>query len=594
MAFTTTREVFRLPRKVSRLPKEIRATQQWLYITDITPAQSRPGKCIQIDNDEHMYLAGPGLIPTHNTALVQALAQVDSNRDYYELDLARMISGLASPDQMAALIKALFDEAEQYATEQRHELVLLIDEFHQIVQLSAAAVEALKPVLAASGARGLRVIAATTFDEFHQHVRPNQPLVERLQRINLTPPNRETTVQILRGMARTYEVEHEFYDDSMFETIYELTERYMPASVQPRKSILVFDSMVGWHRFTKRSIDMKLLAEVLQESAGVNVAFSVDAKSIKAQLDQKVLSQDFATRVVAKRLQLCVADLHDKSKPASSFLFTGSTGVGKTELVKQLARLLFGDDQRHLIRFDMSEYALDESVTLLRSELTQRVWSMGHSVLLFDEIEKAASTVTRVLLQVLDDGRLSDENGRQVSFLNCYIVLTTNAGAEIYKTIQQYSPDDDGSGTQMLKRMREIRRAISTTQGDNRFPPELLGRIDAIVPFQPLSLETRRKITKNKLRELMDEVHRKHRVQVVFDRRVLDYLVEDKADSDSDAGGARAALSLMADEVTAAIAAYVNEHPECLRIRVQVAGTLRSENKNLLESDAVVEVVPLG
>ncbi|HEU5223075.1 MAG TPA: AAA family ATPase [Candidatus Lumbricidophila sp.] len=530
---------------------------------------------------------------TGKTALVQAVAQRDTARDYYEIDLARMISGLSSPDEMAALVKALFDEAEQYVKDQGHELVLFIDEFHQIVQLSAAAVEALKPVLAASGTRGLRIIAATTFDEFHEHVRPNQPLVERLQRINLTPPDRATTVQILKGMAETYGVAEQFFDNSLFETIHEYTERYMPASVQPRKSILVLDSMVGWHRYTGRPMDLKLLADVLEESAGVNVAFKVDALHIKEQLDSKVLSQDFATRVVAKRLQLCVADLHDKGKPASSFLFCGSTGSGKTELTKQLARLLFADDQRHLIRFDMSEFALDESLNLFRSELTQRVWSMGHCVLLLDEIEKAAPTVIRMLLQVLDDGRLSDDNGRQVSFLNCYIVLTTNAGSEIYRTIQQYSPDDDGSGKEMIKRMREIRRSISSTQGDNRFPPELLGRIDAIVPFQPLSLETRRKITLNKLRDLHDEVLRKHRVNVAFDSRVLQFLVDDKSDSDSDAGGARAALALMADEVTTAIAAFVNAHPEQRRIRVEVTGTLRSDSKQMLDSDAAIQVVPV-
>jgi len=913
-------------------------------------------------------LAEPG---TGKTALVQAVAQEDAEREFREVDLSAMIAGLASPDEMATLVKQLFDEAEQYAVNNGSELVLFIDEFHQVVQLSAAAVEAFKPALAASGTRGLRIIAATTFDEFHQHVQPNQALVERLQRINLSPPDRTTTVAILRDMAATYEVADQFYDDSMFETIHELTERYMPASAQPRKSILVLDSMVGWNRYTGKPLDLHLLAEVLEESSGVNVAFNVDAANIKTQLDEKVLAQDFATAVMAKRLQLCVADLHDKTKPISSFLFTGSTGVGKgtpadvpvpvytedgsvawkpagkiavgdfvfdasgapervlgvfpqrkqpvykvslsdgrslvtdgphlwgvypslkdrergltvmstetlarrfaesssyrtrklrysipmngavrwpkadlpldpyalgaliadgclspvvkpltmssddeyivarvskavggvgydpsksvpsdgrgtcranykwvfrsgrqarrgiariqkveiigmlpevmdsystqrripsrymtasveqrwelvrglfdsdghiggrdggrfnvsystsseglasdvrdllyslgviasvtfadrnkrhasgsreytvhvrsqqcekarffalprkleiavraaqvkqgkpfdtkfvdivsveklgheestvclyvdhpdhlyqagdfivthnTELTKQLARLLFGDDQRHLVRFDMSEFAEDDSLSLFRSELTQRVWSMGHCVLLLDEVEKAASTVTRLLLQVLDDGRMSDDNGRQVSFLNCYVVLTTNAGSEIFKTIEKYSPSDDGSGKELVKRMREIRRSISTTTGDNAFPPELLGRIDAIVPFQPLSLETRRRITLGKLVALKEEVRRKHGVTLFVGSRVLTYLVDDKADSDSDAGGARAALSLLADEVTTAVAAYINAHPREKNLRVRIDGVLRTEDKSLLESDATVLV----
>ncbi|WP_017605623.1 AAA family ATPase [Nocardiopsis alkaliphila] len=550
-------------------------------ISQLMAAMSRPELC------NALLLAPPG---SGKTALVQAAMVVDSKRVYLEVDLARMISGLSTPDEMAALLKGLFDEAERFSVEEQVELVLFIDEFHQVVQLSSASVEALKPVLAASGSRGIRVIAATTFDEFHKYVAPNQPLMERLQRINVSPPDQRTTIEILKGMARRYEVEDQFYDDHLFELIYDYTNRYIPASTQPRKSILVLDSMVGWHRYSGRPMDRALLADVLMESTNVNVAFSVDAVKIKQQLDSAVFSQDFATSVVAKRLQLCVADLNDKTKPMSSFLLTGSTGTGKTELTKQLAKLLFGDDQRHLIRFDMSEFAREESLDLFRSELTKRVWDMGHAVLLFDEIEKAASAITRVLLQVLDDGRLSDDNGRQVSFLNTYIVLTTNAGSEIYETIAQYNVDDSGSGKELLEKMKEIRRSISTTQGDNKFPPELLGRIDAIVPFQPLSRETQRKIVKNKLREMRREIMVKHGVRVEIAERVLQYLIDDHGDTDSNAGGARAAISKMTEEVTTSLAAFINAHPYERVLRVDVRGTMRSEDKGLRKSDSYVEV----
>ena len=232
--------------------------------------------------------------------------------------------------------------------------MLFMDEFHQIVQLSAAAVEAIKPVLAASGTRGIRIIAATTYDEYNEHVAPNQPLVERLQVINLSPADRETTVSILRGMAQRYGVAEQFFDDSLFNMIFDLTNRYVPRSAQPRKSILVLDSMVGWHRFGGRKMDRSLIADVLSESMNVNINLRVDATSIKHDLDAAVFSQDLATSVIAKRLNICVADLHDKTKPQSSFLFTGSTGVGKTEMVKQLATILFGDQTQRLIRFDMA------------------------------------------------------------------------------------------------------------------------------------------------------------------------------------------------------------------------------------------------
>lgn len=927
-------------------------------ISQLMAAMSRP----ELSNVLLLAPAGSG-----KTAMVQAAMLYDTERVYREVDLAKMISELSNADEMAARLKALFDEASDYSRDEHQQLVLFIDEFHQVVQLSAAAVEALKPVLAASGTRGIRVIAATTYEEFHQHISPNQPLVERLQRINLSPPDQATTVRILRGMAERYGVADEFYDDSMFEMIYEYTERYIPASTQPRKSILVLDSMVGWHRMTKRPMDRELLADVLMESTNVNIAFRVDAVKIKEQLDSKVISQDFATAAVAKRLQLCVADLNDKTKPMSSFLLTGSTGVGKlcvdstrvpvfsetgevawkqhgdlipgdrvfrrdgsvqkvlgvfpqpkqdvyrvtlwdgrtldvggphlwgvytakmrsnkhagkdvqpkimttlemiekgvvrtypgddrehlkffipangavqwperefeidpyvlgafigngaltqkqltlssddaavvsrvgeslgvtpksksaydyswlfptgekwgtrdrliqtadffastpslidcysadrripeqymtasveqrwelvrglfdtdgtieggtgrfnvsystfskglaedirsllfslgvsntlktwtrtkddgrvlveydvhvkignedkeqffwlprkrqiaaaaaeatagrtrvkkfdmvgissiekledqqsasciyvdddehlyqagqfivthnTELTKQLAKLLFGDDKGHLIRFDMTEYARDESLGLFRSELTKRVWDMGHAVLLFDEIEKASSLISRVLLQVLDDGRLSDDNGRQVSFLNTYIVMTTNAGSEIYQTVANYNVDDEGSGKELLERMKEIKDSITSTQGDDKFPPELLGRIDSIVPFQPLSRETQRKIVLNKLRQMVQEVMAKHGVKVQMSERVVQYLIDDKAETDSDAGGARGVISKMTDEVTTEIAAFINAHPGERVLRVDVVGVMRSEHKRTLKSDSYIEV----
>lgn len=527
---------------------------------------------------------------TGKSALVQSVSLVDSGRDYLEVDPARMISEAGNADNMAAMLKGFFDEAEQFTIDEGRELVLFIDEFHQIIQLSDAAVEAIKPVLAASGARGIRVIAATTYDEFHRHIAPNQPLVERLQRLNLSPPDQKTTVKILQGMAERYGVGDQFVDDHLFKLIYEYTERYMPASSQPRKSILVLDSMVGWHRHTKRAIDRDLLADVLMESLNVNVAFRVDGSRIKQQLDQKVYSQDLATSVVARRLQLCVADLNDPTRPMASLLFAGSSGVGKTEMTKQLAKLLFGDDRRHLIRFDMTEYASDDSFALFRSELTKRVWDLSHAVVLFDEIEKASPMVTRVLLQVLDDGRLSDDNNREVSFLNTYIVLTTNAGSEIFSTIAQYSPDDTGSGKALLEYEKLIRRSISDTSADNRFPPELLGRIDAIVPFQPLSLETQRKIVRNKLRALTQDVLVKHNVRLVPDEKVLQYLIDDRGDTDSNAGGARTAVARLTDEVSTEVATFINQFPSERRLRIDVVGELVSNNKRLRTSDAHVVV----
>lgn len=525
------------------------------------------------------------------TALVQGTMERDAERLYLEVDLARMIADCQNDtNEMAAKLKMLFSETEACVKTEGQEIVLFIDEFHQVVQLSAAAMEALKPLLADSGTRGIRVIAATTLEEFNQFISPNQPLVERLQRINVPEPDEDATVEILRNMSKTYGVDNQFYDDHVFHMIYEYTNRYIPANSQPRKSIKVLDAMVGWHRSEGRKMDDRLLADVIQESEDVNVAFRVDASTIKKRLDEKVLAQQYATTQIERRLQLCVADLNDKSKPMSTFLFTGSTGVGKTEMTKQLAEILF-QDQRRLLRFDMTEYANDDSLERFRDLLTTRIWEHPYSIVLLDEIEKACASVTRLLLQVLDDGRLTNRNNREISFTNCYIVLTTNAGSEIYKTIAQYGASDEGSERIAKKYDSLIRRSLSETSGDNRFPPELIGRIDVMVPFQPLSRATMGNIVKMKLRKLKDQVRSRHGVELVINKDVIRYLVDDNLSTDSDAGGARVVMSKLESEVTTNVARFINEHPFVSRIGVKVEGDMAIDNKNQLESRAYIKVL---
>lgn len=819
------------------------------------------------------------------TALVQGISKMDKKRCYWELDMAKMRADIPDPTQMGAQMKALFDEVGRYCTEQHVKLVLFIDEFHQVVQLSAAAVEALKPLLADSGTRGICVICATTEKEFRQFIAPNQPLVERLQRINLNQPDKATTISILRGMAKKYGVDQYFFNDEMFEKIYEYTERYVPANSQPRKSILVLDAMVGWHNAFGNKLDKRLLGDVIYESEGVNVAFKVDATHIKESLDQKVFAQELASTAIESRLQICCADLNNKDKPMSSFLFCGSTGVGKmladdvmipthmdngklcmkrngdlrvgdevfdrlgnptkvigvfpkgmqdvyevefadgrtiqaggehlwtyksstgngsknwkvantlvlknlidsgdtnrvryvipnnhpvkwdkaagtyhdwyvmgkqsavanklnpiakdkgsvkqrwqlvkglfdvngqfsgpqrryelmynaanermakdvqsllwslgissklavndtwkypcrllvkcppeqkemfftnadkiavakdaaqqavdlpkqrhidysllgirkitkldiqksmtciavdnpehlyqagdfivthnTEMTKQLAKILF-NDERNLLRFDMTEYANEDSLERFRRELTAKVWFKPYSIVLLDEVEKACAPVVRILLQVLDDGRLIDENNREVSFCNCYIVLTTNAGSEIFKNISQYGASDTGDGSGMKDYNKLIRRSISQTTGDNRFPPELLGRIDTIVPFQPLSRETMEKIVRRKLQDVVDKVKNNFGIRVNIKSDVIRFLIEDNLDTDSNSGGARIVVSKLEETVTTEVARYINEHPKVDMVVVAVEGEMASDNKNKRVSEAYIKVTGKG
>lgn len=547
------------------------------------------------------------------TMLVQGTMMLDKGRIYVEVDLAKMAASELGEDgstQMASRVKGLFDDALKFKRDMEQlkhaehseglserekrkqqdkpvELVMFIDEFHLLIQLSSAAAQAIKPVLAESGRLGIKIIAATTFAEFHEYVEKDQALMQRLQRINIREPEKETVVSILKSIAKSHGVFEDIYDVQLFDLIYEYSNRYVPADSQPRKSILMLDSMIGWYRTYpgEYKMDRRLLADVIHDSTGVQVAFQIDGRHIEAQLNERVYSQKYAMKALEQRLQIAVADLHDKSRPISSFLFSGPTGTGKTETAKGLAALLFGDE-RAMIRFDMSEYALESSLDRFREELTNKVWNKSHSVLLFDEVEKANPVITRLMLQVLDDGRLMNAQGREVSFLNTYIILTTNAGSEVYESIAHYSQDDEGEGG-MAEYQKVIRRSLISNES---FAPEIINRMNAIIPFQPLTPKTYERIILNKLKQLQINAYKTHGVEVLVNPDVVGYLVYERFDIDTNSGGARGLVARMDTEVVSPLSRYINKHPSAKHIGIYVKGEMAYKNKDILTSDAHIEV----
>lgn len=544
--------------------------------------------CIYVEAPSHLFQVGESHIVTHNTALVQGIMVEDKERIYLEVDLPKMLTNLRDTNEMADRLKTLFGEVSQFRNDKQKDIVLFIDEFHQIVQLSSAAVEVLKPMLADSGTRGIRFIAATTQIEYQQWIAPNLPLVERLQRIRLVQPGEDVVVSILASMCKRYHVTPA--TPELFSEIYTYTNRYIPSTSQPRKSILILDTMIGWHRLLGRPLDRKLLADVIYETEGINVAFRVDAAGIKRSLDSKVLAQEVATSSIEQRMQICVAGLNNPNRPMSSFLFCGSTGVGKTEATKQLAKILY-DDDRNLIRFDMTEFALPDSLNRFRRELTNRVSAIPYCLILLDEIEKACAPVTRVLLQVLDDGRLMDENEREVTFKNAYIIVTTNSGAEVFQTISNYSQSDKADA-KMLEKYDKLLRESILSQSGSKFPPELLGRIDCIVPFQPLSRKTMTRIINMKLESLAKTVKQKHGVTIRVHKDLYPYMIFDRLDTDSNSGGARIVVSKLEREVTVPLSRYINEHPQEKEVFISIGGEMAVRNKRMVESEAYVYVGP--
>ena len=257
----------------------------------------------------------------------------------------------------------------------------------------------------------------------------------------------------------------------------------------------------------------------------------------------------------------------------------------------------------------MTEYSQPQSVERFRTEVTTKVWERPYSVLLFDEIEKACGDVTRILLQVLDDGRLIDQNNREVSFLNTYIVLTTNAASEIYETVGDYVNDENMSEAEQIKAlgkyMKVIRRAIVEGTGGGKFPPELLGRVDAICPFMPLSEDTQRKILEKRMKRLAAEVEQKHGLRLTYDtEKILRFILRDKLDTESNSGGARIVATKFEEGVVIEVARVINlinsgtdetlTHDTVAGIFVTVEGDIAADNKFLLEGNASIVAYPVN
>ena len=526
------------------------------------------------------------------TALANELARVDTDRVYLEVDFARLVVDLKDASDLSGALKQMADEIEDAMNELRVSMVLFFDEYHQLAKLSELALDGLKPILEKSGARGIRVICATTYEEFDKYLAENQALTERFQTIKLEQLTTDVIIQIIQGFASDYMDLP--YDLAKY--IVEITDKYFPERSQPRKSKDVVDAMIGKISYAGKSVSKELVHEVLRDGYDVELDTTVNPFKIAEILNQHVFDQPNATQIVEDNLQSQFAGFERKDKPKASWLFCGKPAVGKTELAKCVANLMVRGSN-NFIRMDMSDYSHPDSVATFKNELTRKVWERPFSVVLLDEVEKATRGATLLLLQVLDEGYLTNRFNRRVSFRNAYVILTTNAGSELFNTIGDYFNDGDGDLSKDRSTILPVlKRALSSSGGDEiKFPPELLSRVDAIIPFAPLSLGTQKKIVSSALDKLAEETKRVSNTSIVFTNKedLIDFITIDMVSKNVETlGGAREVKGIVSSLVQTEIAKAVNRNPnrDTLYVSVENMANSFARNSSILKTLAYLKV----
>ena len=444
------------------------------------------------------------------------ISQALAKKRIMSLDIASVVAGTKYRGDFEKRLKAIIKEAGE-----NPDLILFIDEFHTIVGAGGAsgsldAANMLKPALA----RGeFQCIGATTIDEFTKIVEKDGALDRRFQKIVVEATDVKQSIEILSHLKPKYEEFHGIsYTDEAVEAAVRLTDRYITDRSLPDKAIDALDeagSMVrlSMGRKNSKTVDAEDIASVVSKMTGIpvnKVAESEGNRIIKMRkrLTDRIIGQDEAVDTVVKAIQRNRAGLKDPGRPIGTFLFFGPTGVGKTQLARSLAEYLF-DSEENLVRIDMSEYMEKFSVSRLigappgyvgyeeGGQLSERVRRKPYCVVLLDEIEKAHPDIFNLLLQVMDEGRLTDSNGRMVDFKNTIVIMTSNVGS---REVEEY-----GSGIGFAtagKNVETDRKSVVAKAVKKAFPPEFINRVDEQVYFNSLTRESIEEIIDIELKDL--------------------------------------------------------------------------------------------
>lgn len=499
------------------------------------------------------------------------------------LDVASMVAGTTYRGQFEERMKAVLQELQRHP-----EVILFIDEIHTIIgagnaQGSLDAANILKPALA----RGeVQCIGATTTNEYRTSIEKDGALERRFQKVVVRPTTPEETLSILNRLSEHYaEYHHVVYPEETLQAAVSLAERYLTDRAFPDKAIDVMDEAgaraharakaVGNEPQDPYTITVDDIASVVSMMSGVPVqrvqkAETERLRTMDETLRKRVIGQDEAVDTIVRAIRRSRLGLRDPRRPIGTFFFLGPTGVGKTYLAQCLAEEMFGSRDA-VIRFDMSEYMEKHTVSLLvgappgyvahedGGKLTEAVRRKPYSIVLFDEIEKAHPDIFNILLQVMDEGRLTDRQGHVVDFRNTIIILTSNVGTRQLKEFGAgigfgVSDMDTKTSNQMLL------KALQKT-----FPPEFLNRIDNVITFQPLTRDALARIVNIEV-ALLQERLRKTGHQLVLTPEATMQLAEKAYDPQNGARPVKRAIqTYLEDPLTDVLLA----HPQQKRITIK-------------------------
>jgi len=447
----------------------------------------------------------------------------------YSLDMGALLAGTKYRGDFEKRLKQVLKELEEKSNS-----VLFIDEIHTIIGAGATsggvmdASNLLKPALAKNG---LRFVGSTTYKEFRGIFEKDRALSRRFQKVEVMEPSVDETIKILKGLKSRFEDHHNIkYTENSLKAAAELSSRYINDRYLPDKAIDVVDEAGARQRLLPKSKRKKTISEIDVEKIVASIARvpektvsssdKVSLEKLEENLKRVIFGQDQAISSLSASIKLSRAGLGLVEKPVGSFLFSGPTGVGKTEVSKQLA-LIMGIE---FIRFDMSEYMERHTVSRLigappgyvgydqGGQLTESVTKHPHSVILLDEIEKAHPEVFNILLQVMDHGTLTDNNGRKADFRNVVLIMTTNAGAQdMSRASMGFNTQDHTSdGAEIIKKT---------------FSPEFRNRLDAIIPFNPLDIDVIKTVVDKFLVELQAQLDEK-KVQLEVSEQARDWIAD--------------------------------------------------------------------